>query len=176
MIRFGFLMMLVGACAVAEAQSWPPSAGQGVDEARTFRQLTKQPAPCLSIKTGEATTLLPLSAVQQQAQASLQSQQKEDEPRSAVLARLQAQRVLQHLADTKDSFGCVVLNEAPDAESESMAARFMEAGQAYVVPNGSSAGIAEVKIRYVADHIMGNILYYQPGDRRPFLLRSWWVR
>ena len=176
MIRFGFSMVLFGMCAVAEAQSWPPSSGQSVDEARTFRQLTKQPEPCLSIKTGEATTLVPLSKVQQVAQASPQSLPDKDEPRSAVVARLRAQRVLQNLADTKDAFGCMLLNQIPDEDAEGMAASFMEAGQAYVVPNGSFAGVPEVKIRYVADHIMGNILYYQPEDRRPFFLRPWWVR
>lgn len=169
-------MVLVGAYAVAEAQPWPPPAGQSVDEARTFRQLTKRPAPCLAIKTGEATALLPLAAVQQQAQASLQSRHKDDEPRATVLARIQAQRVLQHLAVAKDSFGCLLSDRAPDADAEGVAARFMEAGQAYVVLNGSSAGIPEVKIQYVSDEVMGNIRYYQPGDRRPFFIRSWWVR
>ena len=155
------------------AQSWPPPEGQPVDAARTFPQLQEQPCPCLSIATGRATSILPMEAVRRVSQVAADGQQ---EARSEALLRLRARKALQHLATTKDSFGCSHSAGTTEPDNQFVASAFIERGQAFVAMDGAVSGVPAVTIRYLADGMMGNILYYVPTDDRPFFQQSWWVR
>lgn len=173
--RFAFVVTMVGAWTSAAAQAWPPPAGKPIDVSRNVHLLDAPPTPCVSIQLDKATVLLSHSELLQQARDNSPSAQNE-EARTAVLERLSAKSLLERLADAKDSFGCTSLREAPTADDQRTAGALLERRRAYVVSRATNARVSEVKIRYLADEIQGNILFYQPSEKGPALALSWWVR
>lgn len=174
--RLVFAVTVIGSwTSAAAAQAWPPPAGKPVDVSRTVRLLDAPPTPCVSIQLDKATVLLSRSELLAQARESSPSAQDE-EARTAVLERLSANRLLQRLTDAKDSFGCASLREAPIADDQRTAGAFLERGRAYVALKTTNAPVSEVKIRYLADDIQGNVMFYLPSEKGLFFALSWWVR
>lgn len=169
------LAMPVVSVGAAELD-WPPAAGEPVDMSRTVRLLDAPPTPCVSIQLKTATILLPHTELLQQAREKSPSMQGE-EARAVVLERLAAKRLLQSLDAAADSSGCTPLKEAPVADDLlRTVGAFLQRGHAYVFSKTTRAPASEVEIRYLADHIRGDILFYLPDRKSPFFGLSWWVR
>ena len=173
--RLAFVMPVVLASAGAAAQDWPPPAGKPVDMSRTVRLLDAPPTPCVSIPLNTATILLPHAELLQQAREKPSSMQGE-EARAVLLERLAARGLLQGLADATDASGCTSLRGAPVADDLRTAGDFLQRGHAYVLSKTTRAPAAQMEVRYLAHDFRGDILFYLPDEKRPFLALSWWVR
>ena len=169
----GFLAVSLP-CAAETSDAWPPAAGKPVDVSRTVILFRDAPDSCVYIPLAKVSVKLPYT---QLARDSWRTEAPVNPDRAAALKRESAENILSNTGENPGASGCFEMKDKQAiSASTSDIATYLREGLAYVRNSDETKQIEKIQVRYLADNVMGSIMYYVPDEEQPVMFQSWWVR